>query len=319
MVVRSNSKPVRLLTSWVCAFLRIFRRSPGRILCMVLLIGVLIHRIISFRRAQAELVLAPIASISRKCPSPNYKVLSKKSPEQKICLTTLTDEKKKSWITRLIGWRNFDGMLQLTWENKASYSSKHGYHVFDESSQLDPSRPASWSKIRAVQRLLREEQCSWVLWLDADAVIMNSEKRIEEILPSDPTKHLIVTADDGGGFNAGVWIIHNSEWSSQFLQEWWDMKSFVMPPGFAKSGDNDALKHKLKHMEDFDQHILSPPRCSFNSFVTGSETGTRAHKKLEEEEWYMSEGHYHKGDFIAHVAGIDGKVSVIRELLALAV
>ena len=308
--------------------LSLFRRvisSPTRIVSIVLLFTVAIHRLLSLHQAQKKWSLAPIASIPRECPRPQYKVLGSSSivePKPKICLTTLTDEKQKSWMTRIFGWRNFDGILELTWQNKVSYAAKHGYHVFDESDQLDKSRPPSWSKIRAVKRLLLEEKCSWVFWLDADAVIMNSEKRIEDILPADPTKHFLFSEDDGGGYNAGVWLVHNSDWALRFLHEWWDMKSFVKPIGLAKSGDNDALKYKVSHMKgEESQHILAPPRCSFNSFVKFLEPSKLAtiSKHVEKQDWYMSEAFFHKGDFIAHVAGVDSKVHAIRILLKQAV
>ncbi|KAL7566937.1 hypothetical protein ACA910_008658 [Epithemia clementina (nom. ined.)] len=313
---------MRLAIRRLVALIRTIVRSPVRLLVTALVIAVLVHRLLSNHQAQKKWRLAPIAFIERQCPRPTYATLGQDAnPKPKICLTTLTDEKAKAWKTRLMGWRNFDGVLQLTWENKARYVARHGYFLFDGSDLLDKSRPPSWSKILAVKRLLIEEECTWVLWLDADAVIMNSDKKIEDFLPADPTKHLLLSADDGGGYNAGVWLVHNSDWSLQFLEEWWNMKSFVKPTGLAKSGDNDALKYKLKHMEAFDEHILAPPRCTFNSFVKCLEP--REHDRIslhvKEADWYMNDAFYHKGDFVAHVAGVDSKVQIIRNLLEEAV
>jgi hypothetical protein len=124
-------------------------------------------------------MLAPIAHVERTCTAPSYQTLSEQEQQEsvrnnnnnhKICLTTLTDEKQKSRATKLLGWRNFDGLLELTWKNKQDYADKHGYHLYNESDMLDKSRPPSWSKIVAVERLLREENCTWVFWLDADTV-----------------------------------------------------------------------------------------------------------------------------------------------------
>ena len=272
---------------------------------------------------------APITNISRQCPAPQYETLlssnnksttaivSAAAAAPKICLTTLTDEKYKAWSTKFLGWRNFDGLLDITWKNKANYAKKHGYHLYDGSNVLDRSRPPSWSKIRAVQRLLQQEACDWVFWLDADTVVMNSDKRIEDFLPSDPTKDLLLSADDGGGYNAGAWLIHNTEWASNFLDTWWNMRSFVRPPGLSKSGDNDALKALVKDMPDFDQHVLAPPRCTFNSFAKFLKPKEYQHAaaNVERHEWYMKEGYFHKGDFIAHVAGIDNKDQTLQLLL----
>ena len=96
------------------------------------------------------------------------------------------------------------------------------------------------------------------------------------------------------------------------------MKSFVKPPGLAKSGDNDALKYKTAHMDEAElEHVGAPARCTFNSFakfvkpVEYQSVQTR----VKDHSWYMDESIYHKGDFIAHVAGVDNKVETIQLLL----
>jgi len=301
-------------------YLFITRLGLSRLIALVLLFTFMVHRSISSYMSHRPLMLAPIVSVERKCPAPSYQTLSNEATTktEKICLTTLTDEKSKSMATKYLGWRNFDGLLQLTWKNKADYAAKHGYYLFDESDMLDKSRPPSWSKIRATQRLLQEENCTWVFWLDADTVIMNSDKRIEDFLPADSTKDLLMSRDNGGGYNAGVWLVRDTAWGRDFLQTWWDMKSFVRPPGLSHSGDNAALKVLLANMKDFDQHVLAPARCTFNSFakvVVPSEFEDVT-SDLPRQDFYLAEAYYHKGDLLAHVAGVDNKVEILKMLLA---
>ena len=247
------------------------------------------------------------------------------SPPLKICLTSLTDQKAPSLIQRIMRWRNFDGILHLTRPNKLAYAKKYGYHLYDGSDYYDPSRPPAWSKIRAVQALfddnhMDQQPCDWVLWMDADTVIMNSNVRIEDFLPADPTKDLIVVSDKGGGYNSGVFLFRNSLWSKQFLDEWWNMNDFVRPPGLSLSGDNAALKALLRTMEErniFHDHVLTPPRCTINSFAhfltLGESIDIMDH--LTEQPWYYSTEFYHKGDFIAHIPGFDNKAECLKLLL----
>jgi len=107
----------------------------------------------------------------------------------------------------------FDELLRLTRANKARYAAAHGYAFIDASDALDASRPASWSKIRAVKRHLGSYD--WVFWLDADTVITNPTFRLEALLPaagggdrSDSSggggggPDLLITRD-AGGYNAG--------------------------------------------------------------------------------------------------------------------
>jgi len=246
----------------------------------------LTHRYASYRENTKTLMKAPINDIPRICPPTGYPTIGIRTEENStattttsstittgidpgnICVTTLTDSQRSTALHRFIRWRNFDNLLAMTWPNKAAYCNRYGYRLFDESATLDTSRPPSWSKIKAVKRLLLEESCEWVFWMDADTVIMNSNKRIEDFLPADNTKDLILTVQKGGSYNAGAWLIRNSAWSLQFLNTWWSMKSYVHPPGLSTSGDNDALKAFLLNGMNktyFDAHIVVPPRCHFVS------------------------------------------------------
>jgi hypothetical protein len=287
------------------------------------------HRILSHYMTNREWVAAPITYIERTCPRPDYSTLLEKaitsttttaspstsstssSKKPRICITTLTDSKSSSRIQRFMRWRNYDAVMDLTWENKEKYAMKHGYSVFDGSHLIETSRPPAWTKIRALQHLLDEEACDWGVWLDADTVIMNSDIKIESFLPADDSHDFLVGSDDrGGGHNSGVMLFRNTLWSKQFLDHWWNMKSYVRPPGLSLSGDNNALKALIKETPEFDQHVLVPPRCTLNSFA-------RFYSKtaVADPEEYMSEFYYHKGDFIAHVAGYDNKAGLMRMLL----
>jgi len=305
---RSKSKDENRAKSLSCLMGRPSPRpTPLLVLTAVL---VYMNRMISFNRNHRELFKLPFNEIERDCPHPGYETIGD-STKPKICLTTLTDAAKADTLQRLVRWRNFNNLLEITWPNKQSYCSKHGYHLFDESMSLDTSRPPSWSKIPAVRRLLTEEDCDWVFWMDADTVIMNSEKRIEDFLPKNPGIDLLVVNEEKGlSWNAGAWLIRNTPWSLEFLDHWWNMKDFVKPKGLTKSGDNDALKDYLSSMdkEYFREHIAVPPRCLFNSvakWTKNEEFASLSPEALKQSKYgqYNMDMVYHKGDFVAHVAG----------------
>ena len=283
----------------------------------IILTVLVVHRLFSLYMSSRIWINAPITYMPRQCSRPNYATILHREEAGKICVTTLTDARRNSPVQRFLRWRNFDGILELTWHNKLNYARKHDYHFYDGSDWMDTSRPPAWSKIKAVQHLLEHEQCDWVMWTDADTVIMNSDKTIEDFLPADPTKDLLVGSDKGGGYNSGVFVIRNTAWSKRFLEQWWNMKSFVNPPGLSLSGDNHALKALLRDMVDFDAHVLSPARCTFNSFAKFLAVSESAAvmDALDEQPWYQSEDYYHKGDFLAHSPGYDNKEHCLRLLL----
>lgn len=283
----------------------------------MILIGLTLHRLISIYMTHRRWINAPITYMPRECPAPEYETMPVDADVGKICITTLTDSKSKSRLQRFIRWRNFDGIIDLTWANKQKYAEKHDYFLYDGSGLINTSRPPAWTKVIAMQHMLEDERCDWVMWMDADTVIMNSDIRMESFFPMDPTKDMIVGSDNGWGWNSGVFVFRNTAWSKQFLDDWWNMKSFVRPPGMSLSGDNAALKALLHNMEDMDEHVLVPPRCTLNSFakfLTASES-IAALDSLDEQEWYMSENYYHSGDFIAHTPGYDNKEECLTLLL----
>ncbi len=229
-------------------------------------------------------------------------------------MTTLTDTAKADLWQRFVRSRDFGNVLAITWPNKQEYAAKHGYHLFDESRNLDTNRPPSWSKIKAVQRLLTEEHCDWVFWLDADTVIMNSAVRIEDFLPLSD-QDFIVTPEKLDQINAGAWLIRNTPWAHEFLETWWNMESFVLPKGLGVSGDNDALNayRHAQTVQYLQEHFAIVPRCTFNSvaqWFTPAEQVEfeKSRKQASEWEGYNDPMRYHKGDFVAHVAGKANKV-----------
>ncbi len=303
--------PFLFIWSWLRA--RVFQKcKPIWIFGSLLGIGLiafLIHRVVATTLTTKAWEAAPINYMERQCPAVSYPTIVNKP---KICMTTLTDQQQADWLQRLLKWRQFDNLLAMTWPNKKAYCDKHGYHLVDSSPYLDNSRPPSWSKIVAARRLLVEEKCDWVIWLDADTVIMNSLKKLEDLLPEE--HDFVVTKQKSRSYNAGAWIIKNTPWAIQFLDTWWSMDEYVRVKGLSVSGDNDALFHFLTErmpVDEFTKHIVVPPRCSFNSVTkwVSSEEAKKYQNNPElvkKEDWCQHEEYYHKGDLIAHVAGKSG-------------
>jgi galactosyl transferase GMA12/MNN10 family len=170
--------------------------------------------------------------------------------------------------------------------------------------------------------------CCFVVFVverkDADTIIMNRSIALESFLPpDDSTIDLLLTEEKGRSWNAGAWIIRNSAWSLNFLDTWWNMTSFVKPKGLSTSGDNDALKHYLTEQYDAlfgstNPKIYQVPRCTFNSvapFLSQQQQQQMSWGEIKTHFGPNSHRHYHRGDFVAHVAGINNKVKGVLEVL----
>jgi galactosyl transferase GMA12/MNN10 family len=332
---------------------------------------VVVQRLLSSYMGQRQLIPAPIVHIPRQCPALSYVSITEQLQEMEqqqlplppppvICLTTLTDHASQSSLQRFIRWRNFDSILNLTMSNKQAYVDRRAnYYLFDGSHLIDTSRPPAWTKVLALQYLLGDTnhhpdtpRCDWIVWMDADTVIMNMDIAWEDFLPAattttttlgstsvsslstEPTNgsnnnnnnySLVIGSDKGGGYNSGVLAFRNNDWTRTFLQHWWDMTDFVRPPGLALSGDNASLKHYLAQLEmtgEFAQYVIVPPRCRLNSFAVLLSPPKYEYAKDHLDEfrstWYLSPNYYHQGDFIAHFPGIDNKEQVLKMFLDLA-
>ena len=107
------------------------------------------------------------------------------------------------------------GYGDLTSSVASAYCDAHGYTYIKHRELLDPSRIATWNKLLAVQRALSSFE--WVLWLDADALIVNPKHRFEEVIaPYEEKKEMLFSSDDQG-LCAGVFFAKNTPWTSHFL------------------------------------------------------------------------------------------------------
>ena len=65
------------------------------------------------------------------------------------------------------------------------------------------------------------------MWLDADTIVTNPEIRLESLLPRSTSGPDFVITVDGGGYNAGIWLLRSTAWSYDFLDRWWNMRHHI--------------------------------------------------------------------------------------------
>lgn len=156
--------------------------------------------------------------------------------------------------------------------NKRSYADKHGYAFVARSKEfaqqaLRPDqRRTVWGKIDVIQKVLPKYE--WVFWLDMDAVVMNSEQTVEELLQrleiNDSTHFVIVRPGTDKMINAGVFLIRNTPWSFQFLQEIQNQSEWYRQgPSYEQGAMWDVMRR-----EGFIQHtkFLDRENHLFNTF-----------------------------------------------------
>lgn len=186
-------------------------------------------------------------------------------------------------------------MAEVTNPSKRAYCERWGYDFACFEGTLDPDRPPAWSKVRFVRRLL--DRYDWVFWLDADALIMNPDVALENLL--DPRYSLILVKQPGpdpfGGLhlNTGSFFVRSDEWSRGFLDDLYRQREFIEHPCWEQA----AFMHLYQHRPEVRERIkVEVDARQFNSIANS----------------------YVKGDFVFHAINPmrteSGKIQLIQRV-----
>ena len=114
----------------------------------------------------------------------------------------------------------------------AAYATHNHYMYHIASPEQDGNAEPSdvrWNKVQLLMDALDPKSgwardLNYVVWIDADAIILDFGLRIESIGSQYPQAHILASADIRQGYiNSGFLIVKNTEWSLQFLKEWWSI------------------------------------------------------------------------------------------------
>jgi hypothetical protein len=97
-----------------------------------------------------------------------------------------------------------------------------------ETRILAPSRPPSWGKISLLKEVAASDNYDSIVWLDADAIIVDETDDIDHQLGEDVLIQFAIHRYEGHVFpNAGVMVLRRSHQMSRFLDLLWAETSFV--------------------------------------------------------------------------------------------
>lgn len=200
-------------------------------------------------------------------------------------------------VVTLASGDEYKAKVKLGIENKRLYCKQHGYDfIYSEESQ-DPSRHIYWSKIRLVSKALENPAYKWVVWMDADTLIMNLGTPLEDFI--DDKVNFIITKD-WNGINAGVFFVKNCDWSRTFLTGVYNRTDCIghMWP------EQQAIALELKDKKELNERVKIAPQRFFNSYP----------KELLENYRPLTSA-YQPGDFLLHFAsaGSSEKLTALFE------
>lgn len=211
-----------------------------------------------------------------------------------ICYGAFLSAADYAIVTIAVG-DEYKEKVRLGTENKAFYCQKHGYDFIYSEELQDPSRDIYWSKIPLMQKTLENSSYKWVVWMDADTVIMNTDIPLEDLIDD---KYEFIIGKDWNGINAGVFFNKNSEWSHSFLRDVYertDCLETIWPEQIAMASELAKSKYaggaKIVPQRLFNSYA---PDIHRSSLLTG----------------------YQQGDFLIHFASVNGTNGPLAELMA---
>ena len=104
------------------------------------------------------------------------------------------------------------------------YCKKHNYDFLEDTSLVtNHDREIQWTKILLVQKYLEIKEYDYLVWIDADIVILNPEITLESFIDRlMNNKDIMYSRDFGGWVNNGVIFIKNTDFSREFFKESWN-------------------------------------------------------------------------------------------------
>jgi len=119
-------------------------------------------------------------------------------------------------------------IVKYALRNIKYYSDKHNYKfiIEDENSKLftyDKERAPCWYKIKLITYILKNIDCDYILWIDADSQILKHDVKIQYFIEKYFEKDTeLVLTQDTNILNTGVMLIKKSDFNIDLMNKIWN-------------------------------------------------------------------------------------------------
>ena len=151
------------------------------------------------------------------------------------------------------------------------YAQRNGYGFIHHERLLDPARHPAWNKILALRNAVVKQKKGWVMWVDADALVMNWRVRAESLIRDGQD---LIFASDFNGLASSVFLVRCCEWTVRFLDTVFFLGDLIKDPDrFGPKWEQNTIKHVLENFAGFQSRIaIQPPRV-MNSSIADFQPG----------------------------------------------
>lgn len=136
--------------------------------------------------------------------------------------------------------------------NKWGYEFEFAYVPNIESEDLyKHPKGIWWRKLNVIKQNLKD--CDYLLWVDADCVILNRWKPLDSLINSEFDIMLVLEET----IETGAMLFKNSEWTHSFIEFWDSYRDEVIDGDMTeyKNNNHEALTRILQQVKDVAQHF----------------------------------------------------------------
>lgn len=166
------------------------------------------------------------------------------------------------------------------------YRNNYSYDIFNIPT--DYIRPYSWFKIDKLIQI--DNDYDYILWMDADSVIVNKQFKIESII--NKNKYFYISKDLHN-INCGVFMIHNNNYMKKFLENTWNKTQYLNHCWWEQAAIIDSIENNIFNISQYIEYI---PQCVLNAYDYKYYSNTK------------QDGQVTANSFIFHCPGLDHRL-----------
>lgn len=155
----------------------------------------------------------------------------------------------------------YRNIVKYALKNFKDYSNLHNYEcvIYTEENEnfYDSKRAPTWYKIKLIEKLLKEKDCDYILWIDADCQIMKHDVKLEYFIEKYFTDNIdVVLTQDSGIFCAGLMFIKKSDFTINLMDKIWN---YPVDDYFRDFHEQSAFEELYKNNENIQKHVKIIP------------------------------------------------------------
>jgi hypothetical protein len=184
-------------------------------------------------------------------------------------------------------------LAEINMQSIKKFCDFHGFEFRIDFITAQYPKPASWYKIDLLIHEINKAEADYILWIDTDTLIHNSQYDIvSEIIMQHPQEHIFL-AKDHTDFNCGVMMVKCSEFSKDFLTKVSSMNEYLTHCWWEQAAIIDLYNQNYMNCQEKFKQL---PQRLFNSYM---------YELIDDVQDKNQSGQFNKDfSFILHFPGI---------------